>query len=325
MTIQLKQIIKIIKQSKRVAVFAHLSADADCLGSLSAISFLCKTYGKRVDCYIDDDKLKDNYKFMDINVNLGNKFDGKDYDLLISVDIAAERMLGQYKEEFFAHNNTLVIDHHEDRDLLGKYVYVDFGCASCGEIILELIKLSKVQLTKQIATNLYSAIAGDTGCFMHDNTTINTHNAAAYLMGQGADFSTANYYLFKLTNKKTFALKNILNKQICEKEGVTYCIVEQSLLEKGDYDLADISTYVDDLLNIEGTKIAYVIKEKAKNSYSVSLRCQKQYDVAKVAHIFGGGGHKQAAGFSFGGRLKEFEQQLLFEAIKESKRIDEKF
>ena len=59
--VQMKQIIKLIKKSNRVAVFAHLSADADCLGSQSAISFLCKNLGKKVDNYIDI--LLFNYKY----------------------------------------------------------------------------------------------------------------------------------------------------------------------------------------------------------------------------------------------------------------------
>ena len=50
----MKKIFNLIKNSKRVAVFAHQSPDGDCLGSSYAISFLCKSFGKEVDVFIDD-------------------------------------------------------------------------------------------------------------------------------------------------------------------------------------------------------------------------------------------------------------------------------
>ena len=319
MMVQMKQIIKLIKKSNRVAVFAHQSADADCLGSQSAISFLCKQFGKKVDNYIDDDKIASYCKFIETNVNLGALFNPRDYDLLIAVDIATERMLGQYKNDFKNHPNTIVIDHHHERDLDAKYVYVDSTASSCGEIVYDILKLSKVEINKEIATNLYSAIAGDTGCFLNDNTTVSAHTKAGELIACGADFSMANYNLFKFVSKKEFALRNLLNNMLVQSEGVSYCIIEEKLLEKGGYTFDDVGDYVNILMSLEGTKIAYLIKEKAKNTYSVSLRSLKGYDVSKIAQKFGGGGHIQAAGFYIGGKLKDFEKQLLFECQKEAK------
>ena len=43
----MKQIISLIKKSKNVAVFGHQSPDGDCLGSISAISFLLQELDKR--------------------------------------------------------------------------------------------------------------------------------------------------------------------------------------------------------------------------------------------------------------------------------------
>lgn len=321
--VQMKQIIKVIKKSKRVAVFAHQSADPDCLGSLSAISFLCQQLGKKVDSYVDDEKLPKNYAFMDINVNLSSIFEPSDYDLLISVDVSAPKLLGQYKDAFLCHKNTLVIDHHYERDLIGTYNYVDSNASSCGEIVYDILRISKIEMSKQIATNLYSAIAGDTGCFMHDNTTSNGHKIAGELISLGADFSTANYQLFKLKYKKTFELEKLLNNKIEQIESVSYCIIEQKFLEKEGYSLDDIPYFVNTLLNLEGTKIAYIIKEIGKNNYKVSLRSIKGYDVSKVAQKFGGGGHIQASGITIGCRLKEFQEQLLFECLKETNKVED--
>ena len=79
---------------------------------------------------------------------MADLFDPKDYDLLIAVDIATERMLGKYKQDFKNHPNTLVIDHHFERDLDAKCVYVDSTASSCGEIVYDILKLSKVEIEK---------------------------------------------------------------------------------------------------------------------------------------------------------------------------------
>ena len=84
-------IIKTIKKSNRVAVFGHQSPDGNCLGSISAISFLCKKLGKQVDCFIDDD-LPLKYQFISYS-NLNQcEFDINNYDLLICVDVASEKL-----------------------------------------------------------------------------------------------------------------------------------------------------------------------------------------------------------------------------------------
>ena len=104
----------------------------------------------------------------------------------------------------------------------------------------------------------------------------------------------------------------VMHVRDCEKKAVN--IIE-------DYD--DIPYFVNTLLNLEGTKIAYIIKEIGKNNYKVSLRSIKGYDVSKVAQKFGGGGHIQASGITIGCRLKEFQEQLLFECLKETNKVED--
>lgn len=49
--------------------------------------------------------------------------------------------------------------------------------------------------------------------------------------------------------------------------------------------------------------------------YKVSLRSKGNLDVSKVATGFGGGGHKNASGLTYNGKLEELIKSLT-EAIK---------
>lgn len=313
----MKKIFKIIKNSKRVAVFAHQSPDGDCLGSSYAISFLCQKFGKQVDVFIDDDLTKNvKYGFVKFD-NLNRcEFDAKNYDLLISTDVAASRLLGKYADEFQKFDNKIVIDHHTSRDLEGKYTYVEYR-SSCAEIVYEILRKSKVKITKDVATMLYLGVSDDTGCFMHDNTTSKTHRIAGDLIDLGADISLINYRVFKLEPIKTFNMAKLLNQSIVMEDGLTYNVVTYDLMVKNGYTTNDLGNYINTLLNLEGTKVAVLLVEKQKNVFRLNFRCLKGYDVSIVANQFNGGGHTQASGGTFYGTLKEALSQVI-KASKEA-------
>ena len=307
----MKKIIKKIKQSKKVAIFGHQSPDGDCLGSMYAISFLCKKLGKVADIFVDDE-ISFPYTFLTLpNFNCC-EFDAKNYDLLISTDVAAKHLLGKYGEIFENFDNTIAIDHHTSRDLVGKITFVK-QTASCAEIVFDILKKSKVKFDSDVSTFLYLGVSDDTGCFKHDNTTSSTHKIAGELIDMGADFKKINYNVFKLKSLKSFEMTNKLNQQIVIDNGLTYNVVTYDFMQKNGYTTHDIGDYVNTLINLEGTKIAFLIVEKQKNAYRINFRSIKGYNVSKVAQKFNGGGHIQASGGSFSGDFKKNLAKLIQE------------
>lgn len=316
----LTQIYNLIKNSNKLAVFGHQSVDADCLGSMSAIYFLIKSLNKHVDAFCDDDKVNSRYGFMNYTKPMNGDITEK-YDTVISVDVASSRLLGKYKDYFLSHKNSIVIDHHKNRDLIGTHVYVDSEKSACCEILFELVKTSGVVLPKQVATNIYAGVADDTGCFMHDNTNQNTHKCAFELIELGADLSVANYNLFKLTSEKEFELRKLLLNMVEREDGVTYCCITDKFLKENKCDHRDIGDFVSELINLQNTKIAFLITEKVKHTFSVSFRSLQGYDVSSIANKFGGGGHAQASGCSVVSHncedVKQSVLKLCLESIKE--------
>lgn len=295
----MKEILKKIKHSSKVAVFGHQSPDGDCVGCLAAISFLCEKFGKTVDAFVDDE-IPSRLLFLDTKFINKCEFDEKNYDLFISVDVADKHQLGKYSVVFDDNHSTISIDHHSIRDLVSTITYVDKK-ASCCEILFELLSLSKVQLNSWVATFLYLGVSDDTGCFMHDSTTSYSHYVASKLLDDGADFATVNYNLFKLVTKKTYELTKKLDEMAKTDNGIRYVVVSQKFLKDNDCKKSDFGDYVNALLNLEGTKISFTMIEIQKDFYSLSFRSLKDYNVANVASKFGGGGHPQAAGGRIGG------------------------
>lgn len=305
----MKTILKKIKKSTKVAVFGHQSPDGDCLGCLSAISFLCKALNKEVYAFIDDD-IPTRYSFLDISFINSIEFDKDSYDLFISVDVADKHQLGKYETVFNENKNTISIDHHSIRDLVSDITYVD-KTSSCSELLYKLITISRIKLNKSVSTFLYMGVSDDTGCFMHDNTTSNSHYVAGKLIENGADYELVNYNLFKLVTKRTYELTKKLDAIIQERESIRFVVVDQKFMQDNNCQKSDFGDYVNTLLNFEGTKISFTMIEKQQGIFSLSFRSLKKYDVAKVASNFGGGGHKQAAGGRIGGNMKKCLEKVL--------------
>ena len=55
-----------------------------------------------------------------------------------------------------------------------------------------------------------------------------------------------------------------------------------------------------------------------RETWKVSLRSKGNVNVARIAEIYGGGGHRNAAGFKIRGSLKSIREKLLLAARKKT-------
>lgn len=319
MKINKKLFLKIVKKAKSVAVIGHQSPDGDCLGSVSAIYFLCKKYKKITDAFIDDE-ISSKYKCLNFSYIKSESIDLLKYDLVISVDVASAKLLGKYKQQFYNHKNTIVIDHHSNRDLYGTTNIIDEKKASCCQIIYEIIQGCKLKIDKNLATLLYLGIADDTGCFVHDNTDSQSHLITSKLFKLGADFKKINYYVFKLVSAKSFEIKKKIYNLIQFNYGIRYVVLTLSYMKKNNFTKHDLGDFVNELLNLEGSKISFLMTEKQSGVFSLSFRCIDSYDVSKIAQIFNGGGHKEASGGEVRGNVDDCIKKVINECIKEIRR-----
>lgn len=317
----MKNIIKQLKKSKNVAIFGHISPDADCMGSMSALSQILAQIGIKSHMFVDTNKEPEYYELFNFDNSFNEDIKIEEFDTLIAVDVATKRMLGKYGEAFCNFGNTISIDHHGSRDLIANLVYNEPHSSSCSEVIYKLAKLLKAKITPQIASYLFTGIIGDTACFQHDNVTENTHKVAGELYGYGADTKRIIFLEMKRKKKEDIELRKIVYQNMVVKDKVAYMIFTKKITDLAGTD--NTKPFVNEMLNIEDNIFAFAINQKEKNTYSVSIRCKDGYNACKIAEKYGGGGHIQAAGLSFTGAPIKHAKMLYNDCLEQIKQKKE--
>jgi phosphoesterase RecJ-like protein len=175
----MRDIIKLIKKSKKIALFSHSNPDPDTIGSTLALYEALVSLKKDVYVYCDVEN-GENYAFLEYYARY-NTEELEGFDLYISVDIPTNTMFGKYEEAFVNFPNTIKLDHHANGVDFSKNRLVKTYSA-CALVVYELLKKLKVKITPSIATSLYFGICGDTGLFRNSNTDSKTFEVCADLL-----------------------------------------------------------------------------------------------------------------------------------------------
>lgn len=237
------------------------------------------------------------------------------YDLLITFGCSDLSRTGLTKiSELLVINSQLSVinfDHHPDNTGFGQVNAVDPKKSSVAELVYDFFNFNNWPITKDIATCLLTGIITDTGGFMHSNTHSSTLKAAGLLLRKGAQSHKIIRQAYK--NKSPQILKAwgkaMENSYYDEKNKIIYSVMtEKDLAEFTSLPQAAFEGFTETLNTMPNAKFAMFLRQDG-GVIKGSLRSDtfKNVDVSKIAHIFGGGGHKLAAGFSVAGKLMRDE------------------
>ena len=197
------------------------------------------------------------------------------------------------------------IDHHHDNTRFGTANLVVDGASSTAEIIWELLPDLGVELTPAIAEALYIGLVTDTGKFQYENTTPNSHRMAGELLEHGVD---VHAIFRRLYENVPFAKLKLLARVLSRVERYDGGRLTLSHILRTDYEETGADEnysegLVDHMRALQGTVVAALVREQLKEGregvMKVSLRASADaVDVSVIARKEGGGGHRQAAGFS---------------------------
>lgn len=315
----LKHLISEIEKVPEVALFSHVSPDGDCLGSMLALGIALTGLGKKVSCY-NAGPIPENLKFLPAVQHVSISLPQVLPPLLIFIDCAeAERTDGISKADHFSGKVIVNIDHHVSNDHFGTLNWVDPEAAATGEMIYHLVKKLGVEITREIAINLYTAIITDTGRFSFSNTTAKSFNIAADLVKTGINLAEINNILFE---QKSLSQTKLLHKALSNLEllqnGKIAVIVlsQQDFLDSGaEENLSE--GLVNYARNIEKVEAAALLKEINTKDIRVSFRSNNWLDVNSIAAKFGGGGHVRASGCTIELPLAE-AKRVVISALEEA-------
>jgi phosphoesterase RecJ-like protein len=305
-TADMHEVVAALRSHDRFLVTSHENPDGDALGSLLATHLALVQLGKDSLMFLAGEApLPAEYRFLALDglVRVPPADHGE--RVLVAVDCAQESRLGPGWEALLAAAPlTVDIDHHHDNTRFGDVNLVVPEASSTGELLADVFAGLGVVVTSDLAEPLYTALVTDTGRFQYSNTTPKALRLAADLVEAGADAHKVFQVVYESVE---FAKLKLLARALERAEIHEGGRVVVSYLVRGDFaDVGAAEPYsegiIDYLRAVDGAELAALIREPPSSTgpaRKVSLRSSTdEVDVSSIARKSGGGGHRQAAGFS---------------------------
>ncbi len=284
----LNEVAARLTAADNLLVCMHVSPDGDCAGSAVALCLALRALGKTAFVAPVNDLSRELQPYV---MPLLAKTDFAP-EFVVSVDTAA----GERLADGAPSQVQLAIDHHVSHKPYAEHTCV-LERASCGEIIYELLAPLGVALTPALAEPLYIAVSTDTGCFKFGNTTPHTHQVAAALMETCFDAARVNHLFFEQKSPVRIALEQAVlsGMELLADGKVAVMTLTQAMMDAAGAAEADTDALSALTRIVEGVHIGIFLKEK-QGVVKVSVRTLPDCDASAICALFGGGGHRQAAG-----------------------------
>ena len=312
-TNDLAAVVEALRSHDRFLVTTHENPDGDALGSLLAAKLALEQLDKDVVIALYGDvPLPGEYAFMALDALRRDWPDDVETRVLLALDCANESRIA---ETSVLQRAPLVLnlDHHHDNTRFGAVNLVVSEASSTGEVLRDVFRELGVRLTPEIAEALYIALVTDTGRFQYTNTTPKALRLAAELVEAGADVHRIFQGVYESVQ---FAKLKLLARALDRAQVFEGGAIVVSYLLRTDFtDVGAAEPYsegiIDYLRAVEGAEMAVLIREPPRTNREgparrVSLRSSvDELDVSAIARRSGGGGHRQAAGFSSEDSIEE--------------------
>lgn len=310
---------EIVSQANRIVLTSHIRPDCDALGSELGMAGILKQMGKEVRI-VNGQKTPPNLAFIDPQQQIKaideqiTRQELADTDLIIILDTSAWIQLGAVGEWMKEHScKRIVVDHHESEDDLGAEMFKNKQAEATGAILANAAGELGCQLTPEIATPLFAALATDTGWFRFPSAKAATYRTAAALIDAGADPSWVYGQAHEQDSEGRLKLRGLVLTRLQTDLGGR---LVHTFIHAGDFAACGaLPSDTEDLINltlgIRGTEFAVIIVEQLSGGYKLSFRSRCAVRCDEVAGHFGGGGHKAAAGAFLEGDFSEIQTTVL--------------
>ena len=294
-----KKIKERLKRAQNIVVVSHIRPDGDAIGSMLGFGLAIKDQGKNVQMVITDG-IPINFRYLPGSQFVRYKVKGT-YDLLVVLDSSDFKRMGEVIEE--TRPPDINIDHHVTNENFADINLVVPDAASTAEILARLIPELGFGISKQVAENLLTGIITDTIGFRTSNMSPDVLRLSADLMEYGVNLS--DIYM-KALNQKSFEAIRFWGAGLSriERQGeMVWTTLTMADRVSVGYPGRDDADLINLLSTIEGSSVHLIFVEQPNEKIKISWRCMPGYDVAKVAGLYGGGGHHAAAGAEVVGDL----------------------
>ncbi|MCK5146018.1 DHH family phosphoesterase [bacterium] len=308
-----KQIADLINKHQNFWVTTHIHPDGDGLASMLLMKLLLEQHSKNVIAIVDDHiprKFDFFHSFHEIITDVADGRLGQP-DIVFALDASNISRLGDI-EKIIPKSATLInIDHHVSNDYFGDINLVVGEASSAAEVTWQVLEYCNVKMNSNVATLVYSGIICDTGRFTFPNTSARALDICSKMVSEGASSADiADKIYFRSSQSTILGLVESLSTLQFHYQGkVASMVLSNDFMCKHDH--IDTEGFVDNLLAVDGTEVEFFMKEHNKDCFRVSFRSKNHVDVNEVAKIFGGGGHRRAAGATICGDAQTVKLKIV--------------
>jgi bifunctional oligoribonuclease and PAP phosphatase NrnA len=321
------EVLAELRSADKLIVVTHENPDGDALGSLIATQEILSALGHNSLMFIDasDLPLPHEYQFFALPGLVQAPPEDLAERTIVFLDCGN---LERNPAEAFRRPGARIvnIDHHHDNTQFGTVNYVLPEASCTAEIVWDLMYGLGVDPTHSIAEALYVGLITDTGRFMYENTGPRAHVMAADLIEAGVDVHDIYRRVYEGVPYGKLALLARGLAKVHRYDDGRLTVTELDAQDFADSRAEESYSegVIDHLRAVEGTAVAALIRERAGNhnddgrARKVSLRASdERVDVSAIARAQGGGGHRQAAGFSTSLELDELVAFLREEVARQ--------
>ena len=291
----------LISAADQVALACHVAPDGDALGSMLALHHVLRAGGHNsVASFAGTQVTGPHYRELPGLDLLSHPLDyPAEPDVMVTLDCGSIGRLGDLAINAKAAKELVVVDHHVSNTRFGSIHLVDPKAAASAVVVARLIDALGLPLNHDAAVCLYAGLVCDTGRFQYESTSTEAFDLARRLLDFDVPIARLNRVLFEEHRLAYLRLVGaVLSRaeMVQEKSFIWAAITEADLAEH-DVTLEETEGLIDFIRQAKEAEVSCVLKE-FEGHVRVSLRSLGEVDVSRVATLFGGGGHRYAAGFT---------------------------
>ena len=294
-----------------ILILCHKNPDGDTIGCAGALYLALKALGKNA-AILCSDPIPKMYDYMNIAT-----FDGSFTPaFVVAVDVASAELLGELEPKY-GRMVDLCIDHHPSNTDYAALTCLDGEAAACAELVAAILTAVGLPLTGKIAECIYTGLVTDTGGFRFSNTTANSMRLAADIMESGVDTAAINTRIFESKSKaRVLAEARLLSAlQFYAENRIAVMPITLAVRAETGVTMEELEDMAGIPRRIEGVLVGVTIKEH-ENECRISLRTRDCVNASEIAAVFGGGGHRCAAGCTIRASVEEATRLLIAEIQK---------
>ncbi len=303
-----------IRQGSDFVLTFHENPDGDSVGSTLAMARALRRMGKRA-TVASPGPVPKTFRFLPgVDGVIPWEQVVGEYSVALIIDCGDINRFGPAGKSLVEKAPVILnVDHHLTNSRFGHVNYVDSHAAAAGEQVTAILDRLGVDLDKEMAVCLLTALMTDTGCYRYPNTSPDTLALASRLVAAGGSPALVAEYVYDTRTLSSLRLLDVALSRLELSAGgkVAWSVVRsQDFADTGATE-AEAEGIVNYPRTIDGVEVGLLFRETPEGKVKVAFRSRRTVDVSRIALTFGGGGHARAAGCTYEGTLAEAVERVL--------------